>query len=74
VLGGHDDVGPPGAGHFSKMVHNGIEYGMLAAYGEGFEDMPRRVPDITKVRELIGFRPTLKLEEIVKAVIVDVAD
>jgi UDP-glucose 4-epimerase len=39
------------------------------AYEEGFEDMPRRVPDITKVRELIGFRPTLKLEEIVKAVI-----
>ena len=30
-------VGKSGAGHFSKMVHNGIEYGMLAAYGEGFE-------------------------------------
>lgn len=30
-------VGPSGAGHFSKMVHNGIEYGMLQAYGEGFE-------------------------------------
>ena len=30
-------VGTSGAGHFSKMVHNGIEYGMLAAYGEGFE-------------------------------------
>jgi 6-phosphogluconate dehydrogenase len=30
-------VGPPGAGHFAKMVHNGIEYGMLQAYGEGFE-------------------------------------
>jgi 6-phosphogluconate dehydrogenase len=35
--GGYAHVGPPGAGHFSKMVHNGIEYGMLAAYGEGFE-------------------------------------
>ncbi len=34
-------VGPPGAGHFSKMVHNGIEYGMLAAYGEGFEILER---------------------------------
>ncbi len=34
---GHAHVGPIGAGHFSKMVHNGIEYGMLAAYGEGFE-------------------------------------
>jgi 6-phosphogluconate dehydrogenase len=30
-------VGPAGAGHFVKMVHNGIEYGMLQAYGEGFE-------------------------------------
>jgi 6-phosphogluconate dehydrogenase len=34
---GYAHVGPPGAGHFSKMVHNGIEYGMLQAYGEGFE-------------------------------------
>jgi 6-phosphogluconate dehydrogenase len=34
---GYAYVGPSGAGHFSKMVHNGIEYGMLAAYGEGFE-------------------------------------
>jgi 6-phosphogluconate dehydrogenase len=30
-------VGPAGAGHYVKMVHNGIEYGMLQAYGEGFE-------------------------------------
>jgi 6-phosphogluconate dehydrogenase len=30
-------AGPSGAGHFTKMVHNGIEYGMLQAYGEGFE-------------------------------------
>jgi 6-phosphogluconate dehydrogenase len=34
---GYAHVGPSGAGHFSKMIHNGIEYGMLAAYGEGFE-------------------------------------
>ena len=31
--------GPVGSGHFVKMVHNGIEYGMMAAYGEGFELM-----------------------------------
>jgi 6-phosphogluconate dehydrogenase len=31
--------GGPGAGHFVKMVHNGIEYGMMSAYGEGFEIM-----------------------------------
>ncbi len=34
---GYAHVGRSGAGHFVKMVHNGIEYGMLAAYGEGFE-------------------------------------
>jgi 6-phosphogluconate dehydrogenase len=31
--------GPVGAGHFVKMVHNGIEYGMMAAYAEGFNLM-----------------------------------
>ena len=35
--GGYAYVGPSGAGHFVKMVHNGIEYGMLQAIGEGFE-------------------------------------
>jgi 6-phosphogluconate dehydrogenase len=34
---GYARVGPPGAGHFVKMVHNGIEYGLLQAYGEGYE-------------------------------------
>lgn len=36
---GWGHVGPPGAGHFVKMVHNGIEYGMMQAYAEGFEIM-----------------------------------
>ncbi len=35
--GGYSYVGKSGAGHYSKMVHNGIEYAMLQAYGEGFE-------------------------------------
>jgi len=34
---GYAHVGPGGAGHFVKMVHNGIEYGLMAAYAEGFE-------------------------------------
>ena len=34
---GYDYFGGHGAGHFTKMVHNGIEYGMMQAYGEGFE-------------------------------------
>ncbi len=36
---GYGRVGPAGAGHFVKMVHNGIEYGMMQAYAEGFEIM-----------------------------------
>ncbi|MFZ4828998.1 MAG: phosphogluconate dehydrogenase (NAD(+)-dependent, decarboxylating) [Phototrophicaceae bacterium] len=34
---GWGHVGPRGSGHFTKMVHNGIEYGMMQAYAEGFE-------------------------------------
>jgi len=37
--GGYAHVGPSGAGHFTKMVHNGIEYGLMQAYAEGFELM-----------------------------------
>ena len=36
---GYGHVGPAGAGHFAKMVHNGIEYGLMQAYAEGFELM-----------------------------------
>jgi UDP-glucose 4-epimerase len=39
------------------------------AYEEGFEDMPRRVPDISKLRELIGYEPTLGLDDIVRTVV-----
>jgi 6-phosphogluconate dehydrogenase len=38
---GYAHVGPSGAGHFVKMVHNGIEYGLMQAYAEGFEVMER---------------------------------
>jgi 6-phosphogluconate dehydrogenase len=34
---GYAHVGPPGAGHYVKMIHNGIEYGLLQAYAEGYE-------------------------------------
>src|SRR5438552_16908693 len=34
---GYGRVGPNGSGHFVKMVHNGIEYGMMQAYAEGFQ-------------------------------------
>jgi UDP-glucose 4-epimerase len=39
------------------------------AYEEGFEDMPRRVPDISKVGALVGFKPTVTLDEILHSVI-----
>jgi 6-phosphogluconate dehydrogenase len=35
--GGFAHVGPVGAGHFAKMVHNGVEYGLMQAYAEGYE-------------------------------------
>jgi 6-phosphogluconate dehydrogenase len=34
---GYIHCGPPGSGHFVKMIHNGIEYGLMQAYGEGFD-------------------------------------
>jgi UDP-glucose 4-epimerase len=39
------------------------------AYGEGFEDMPRRVPDITRVQQLIGYQPSKDLDQIIQSVI-----
>ncbi len=41
------------------------------AYGEGYEDMRRRVPDNTKARELVGFDPKMTLDEIISAVAAD---
>jgi len=47
-------VGPHGAGHFVKMIHNGIEYGMMAAYAEGFEILhgSRFDLDLNQIAEL----------------------
>jgi 6-phosphogluconate dehydrogenase len=43
---GYAHVGPPGAGHFTKMSHNGIEYGLMQAYAEGFEVLGRSEFDL----------------------------
>jgi 6-phosphogluconate dehydrogenase len=48
---GFAHAGPVGAGHFSKMVHNGIEYGLMQAYAEGYEllaatDIVTNVPEV----------------------------
>jgi len=52
--GGYLHVGSHGAGHYVKMVHNAIEYGMMQAYAEGFELMQASPykPDLAKVAEL----------------------
>jgi len=51
---GYAHVGPSGAGHFVKMVHNGIEYGMLQAYAEGFELLRASSygPDLAQLAQL----------------------
>ncbi len=52
---GYGYVGPSGSGHFVKMVHNGIEYGMMQAYAEGFELMQAKQEfnlDLHRVAEI----------------------
>jgi 6-phosphogluconate dehydrogenase len=53
---GYDYVGGSGAGHYVKMVHNGIEYGLMQAYAEGFEAMhSSEYPlDLPKIANLWG--------------------
>jgi 6-phosphogluconate dehydrogenase len=48
-------VGPPGSGHFTKMVHNGIEYGLMQAYAEGFSILQHKTDfalDLHQVAEI----------------------
>jgi 6-phosphogluconate dehydrogenase len=52
---GYGHVGPAGAGHFVKMVHNGIEYGLMQAYAEGFELMEAKEEfglDLAQISEI----------------------
>jgi 6-phosphogluconate dehydrogenase len=50
---GYAHVGASGAGHFTKMVHNGIEYGLMQAYAEGFEVMAKSEFDLD-LRDIAG--------------------
>ncbi|NWG15783.1 MAG: decarboxylating 6-phosphogluconate dehydrogenase [Chloroflexi bacterium] len=55
---GWGHVGPTGAGHFVKMVHNGIEYGLMQAYAEGFEIMRAKQEfalDVHQIAEIWRF-------------------
>ena len=52
---GWGHVGPHGAGHFTKMIHNGIEYGLMQAYAEGFELLYKKKEmgfDLQKISEI----------------------
>ncbi len=55
------------AGSDSEIVH--IPY--AEAYAEGFEDMQRRVPDVSKLERALGFRPETPLEQIVADVVAE---
>jgi 6-phosphogluconate dehydrogenase len=55
---GWGHVGPSGAGHFVKMVHNGIEYGLMQAYAEGFDIMKAKTEfglDLHQIAEIWRF-------------------
>ncbi len=55
---GWGHVGPSGAGHFVKMVHNGIEYGLMQAYAEGFSIMKAKTPlalDLEQISQIWRF-------------------
>jgi 6-phosphogluconate dehydrogenase len=52
---GWGHIGPNGAGHFVKMIHNGIEYGLMEAYAEGFELMQHKTEfqlDLHQIAEI----------------------
>lgn len=52
IPGGYVHAGPPGAGHFTKLVHNGIEFGMLQAIGEGV-DLLEHYRDKLSIQEIL---------------------
>ena len=57
VLNGYLHAGPVGAGHFVKMVHNGIEYGLMQAYAEGFDILRGRASDKLPEEERFALDP-----------------
>jgi 6-phosphogluconate dehydrogenase len=60
---GWGHVGPSGAGHFVKMVHNGIEYGIMQAYAEGFEILKSKTEfqlDVHNIAEMWRFGTVIR--------------
>ena len=69
--GGWRHVGPSGSGHFVKMVHNGIEYGLMQSYAEGFDIMEasRVFPDL----DLPGIAEVWRHGSVVRSWLLDLA-
>lgn len=62
--------GPSGAGHFVKMVHNGIEYGMMQAYAEGFEIMEKSPFDL----DILGISKVWQHGSVVRSWLLELAE
>ena len=67
---GLSHVGPVGAGHFVKMVHNGVEYGLMQAYAEGFEIMEAKKEFDLDLREIAE---TWRFGSVVRSWLLDLA-
>ena len=68
---GYARVGPTGAGHFTKMVHNGVEYGLMQAYAEGFELLQAKQDDFEL--DLLSIAKTWQHGSVVRSWLLDLA-
>lgn len=68
---GYARVGPTGAGHFTKMVHNGVEYGLMQAYAEGFELLQAKQDDFEL--DLLSIAKTWQYGSVVRSWLLDLA-
>ena len=68
---GYSRVGPTGAGHFTKMVHNGVEYGLMQAYAEGFELLQAKQDDFDL--DLLAIAKTWQHGSVVRSWLLDMA-
>ena len=68
---GYCRVGPTGAGHFTKMVHNGVEYGLMQAYAEGFELLQAKQDDFDL--DLLAIGKTWQHGSVVRSWLLDLA-
>ena len=68
---GYSRVGPTGAGHFTKMVHNGVEYGLMQAYAEGFELLQAKQGDFDL--DLLSIAKTWQHGSVIRSWLLDLA-